>query len=220
MALGSVSEQYGRLSLREAGHRRISRRLVAGCLIAPLALLVVLAYADPPDPPWIPGIYDNGDYDDVVALITDGIGVSNSHAMWRYECVAKVIPRYVVTERVPLATTHAQIIRGPPPRARAPFSIPVGSNLSRGFLIGLATMTFSPRPPPSPLTGHHSGHHLTSGLRGATPRTHDPARGLDLRCLGAVIADRYPADAVGARFVPEHCHRASSLAQEDGCADA
>jgi hypothetical protein len=32
--------------------------------------LVSLAYARPPDPTWISGIYDDGDYDDVVIAIT------------------------------------------------------------------------------------------------------------------------------------------------------
>lgn len=32
--------------------------------------LTALAYASPPDPAWIRGIYDDADYDDVVVLIT------------------------------------------------------------------------------------------------------------------------------------------------------
>jgi hypothetical protein len=34
-----------------------------------LAGLVSLAYASPTDPTWITGIYDNADYDDVVAFL-------------------------------------------------------------------------------------------------------------------------------------------------------
>ena len=36
-----------------------------------LAALVPLAYATPPDPLWIAGIYDDGDQDDVVVLLVD-----------------------------------------------------------------------------------------------------------------------------------------------------
>src|SRR5262245_33666177 len=43
--------------------------LVVVILSAP-ALLLALAYASPPDPSWIPGIYDEADYDDVVTLVT------------------------------------------------------------------------------------------------------------------------------------------------------
>src|SRR5262245_29458675 len=118
MALGSLSERYSRLSLRGAGHRPGTRRLLAGCLITPLALLVVLACADPPDPPWIFGIYDNGDYDDVVGLVADGTGVSNSQTLWQFEGRAKLIELYAVTARVPRAPTHGQIIRGPPTKTR------------------------------------------------------------------------------------------------------
>jgi hypothetical protein len=38
------------------------------------AVLTPLAYASPPDPSWIAGIYDDGDYDDVVCLITSSNG--------------------------------------------------------------------------------------------------------------------------------------------------
>jgi len=45
-----------------------------GCLIflisAVLATIPTLAHASPPDPTWIPGIYDDADFDDVVGLVT------------------------------------------------------------------------------------------------------------------------------------------------------
>ena len=44
--------------------------LLLACLIS----LTPLAEARPPDPTWIPGIYDNADYDDVVRLLTSGSG--------------------------------------------------------------------------------------------------------------------------------------------------
>jgi hypothetical protein len=45
---------------------------VALALLLLLAVggLTPLAYASPPDPSWIRGIYDDADYDDVVNLIT------------------------------------------------------------------------------------------------------------------------------------------------------
>src|SRR5262249_16262763 len=43
--------------------------LIILLLIAP-ALILCFAYASPPDPSWIPGVYDDADYDDVVTLIT------------------------------------------------------------------------------------------------------------------------------------------------------
>jgi hypothetical protein len=44
--------------------------LPAVLILAAPALLVVLAYASPPDPSWISGIYDDADYDDIVTLVT------------------------------------------------------------------------------------------------------------------------------------------------------
>jgi hypothetical protein len=46
--------------------------------LIPVALLVVLtplAFASPPDPSWIRGIYDDADFDDVIVFLTSGGGV-------------------------------------------------------------------------------------------------------------------------------------------------
>lgn len=44
--------------------------LIALVLVLPVGGLKSLAYASPPDPSWVHGIYDDADYDDVVSLIT------------------------------------------------------------------------------------------------------------------------------------------------------
>lgn len=44
--------------------------LLLGCFVS----LTPLAQAVPPDPTWIPGIYDDADLDDVVCLVTSGDG--------------------------------------------------------------------------------------------------------------------------------------------------
>src|SRR6266542_3871889 len=93
MALGLVSERasraraaYSLCRSRPEGLWR-ARRLVAECVAAILVVSVILAYASPPDPSWIPGIYDDHDYDDVVGMVTDGTGVSDSQARQPVECV-------------------------------------------------------------------------------------------------------------------------------------
>jgi len=43
---------------------------LVGLIVLVLAALPALAYASPPDPSWIPGLYDDADYDDVVGLVT------------------------------------------------------------------------------------------------------------------------------------------------------
>ena len=57
------------------------RRICA--LIWPIAAavcgLVPLAYASPPDPAYLAGIWDNADYDDVVILVTSSVGSTATH---------------------------------------------------------------------------------------------------------------------------------------------
>lgn len=38
------------------------------------AALPAIAHASPPDPSWIPGVYDDADYDDVIVRVTSGTG--------------------------------------------------------------------------------------------------------------------------------------------------
>jgi hypothetical protein len=49
--------------------------LVRVVLVGMLALLTSLAYASPPDPSWISGLWDDGDHDDVVIRVIASAGV-------------------------------------------------------------------------------------------------------------------------------------------------
>lgn len=51
------------------------RSLLALVLLCASAALLPLAYASPPDPSWIRGVYDGADFDDVVVLLTSGSAV-------------------------------------------------------------------------------------------------------------------------------------------------
>ena len=44
-------------------------------LLGILLTLPLCAYASPTDPTWIPGLYDDNDYDDVILFITGAVGV-------------------------------------------------------------------------------------------------------------------------------------------------
>jgi len=48
-----------------------SRERYASVVLFVALAFVPLAYASPPDPTWIPGVYDAADYDDAVWLLTD-----------------------------------------------------------------------------------------------------------------------------------------------------
>jgi hypothetical protein len=92
---------------------------VAECVSAILVLSVVLTYASPPDPLWIPGIYDDHDYDDVVGMVTDGTGLSDSQTPQPAESVlAGFVLGVSTAERVQSPTGHRQTIRGPPNESR------------------------------------------------------------------------------------------------------
>src|SRR5215470_17572174 len=44
-------------------------------LAASMLMLTPLAYADPPDPTWLSGYWDDDDFDDVVGYVTSAIGL-------------------------------------------------------------------------------------------------------------------------------------------------
>jgi len=44
-------------------------------IIAALILIAPIAFASPPDPSWIAGIYDDADGDDVVTLVYETAGI-------------------------------------------------------------------------------------------------------------------------------------------------
>jgi len=48
--------------------------LVIWILLATVTVLTPLAYASPPDPLWIPGIYDDDDQDDVIVAVSNADG--------------------------------------------------------------------------------------------------------------------------------------------------
>jgi len=50
------------------------RTPLLGIVLALAAMMPTLAHATPPDPTWIPGVYDDGDYDDVVVRVTSATG--------------------------------------------------------------------------------------------------------------------------------------------------
>jgi hypothetical protein len=57
----------------------MSRRAsVALLLLSVLLTLPPIAYASPPDPVWIPGLYDDNDYDDVILFITGAVSAVDS----------------------------------------------------------------------------------------------------------------------------------------------
>jgi len=79
LVLAGSRGKTGRALLRSFSLIGSQARAVMRVLLVALVLIVpstlpALAYATPPDPSWIGGIYDDADYDDVVVLVTSGTG--------------------------------------------------------------------------------------------------------------------------------------------------
>jgi hypothetical protein len=78
--LGVVALHLAQAWIIDRGRARrgsVASTLWRGGLVASVLLVLTalpsLAYASPPDPSWIPGLYDDADYDDVVMLATSGV---------------------------------------------------------------------------------------------------------------------------------------------------
>jgi hypothetical protein len=60
--------------------RRLGPAPLTFLLCALIGTLSVLAYASPPDPSWVRGVYDDADFDDVVCLIIANAGLVDAAA--------------------------------------------------------------------------------------------------------------------------------------------
>jgi len=67
---------FGVSRISAGGKRLLSPALLIVLILIAPALLRTLAYASPPDPAWIHGIYDDDDFDNVVILITSGTAIA------------------------------------------------------------------------------------------------------------------------------------------------
>jgi len=93
------------------------RRSVAVLVIGVLLSLGALAHASPPDPDWLGGLWDNGDYDDVILLVTSGVGVADSHSIDDDARPTDIASRLVSTpdtNRLPARPLFSSPTRAPP----------------------------------------------------------------------------------------------------------
>jgi len=88
--------------------------LIAIALV--LGVLPALAYASPPDPSWVAGIYDGADYDDVVVLVTLATASVSLAPLADltpdFRVIEKLLPS--VEPATPAALTSLVFPRGPP----------------------------------------------------------------------------------------------------------
>jgi hypothetical protein len=77
-------------------------------------VLALLAWASPGDPTWLPGVYDNGDFDDaILALLSlDGSPRATAVAVETLEAGWTVLSRSLLTWSPPLPDAPSK--RAPP----------------------------------------------------------------------------------------------------------
>jgi len=92
-----------------------SRSCLIVLISAVLAATSGLAYASPADPSWIPGIYDDADFDDVVGLVTSADALPGPAS-------AAALPLVTLRTSPPAPLREVAILRFPtaPLHARAP----------------------------------------------------------------------------------------------------
>ena len=72
---------------------RANRQALVVLVVGLLLSLVPLAHSSPPDPTWMPGVWDNGDYDDIVTLVTSGSGLIDAAVDSEIDCLRVVFGR-------------------------------------------------------------------------------------------------------------------------------
>jgi len=78
-------------------HDGVLRKICVFALVAALLGLVPAAYADPPDPTWLSGYWDDGDFDYVVILIVKTCAVEaplfiDSGPLWTVVVGVELLP--------------------------------------------------------------------------------------------------------------------------------
>src|SRR5213594_1899261 len=96
------------------------RRLVGLTLVAVVLALVPAAHASPPDQSWIPGLYDNADFEDVVLLITGDLGATQPALVWSSRPVVSLGILVTPTATEPVPVPVSSVFGRAPPRAECP----------------------------------------------------------------------------------------------------
>ena len=92
--------------------------LLSGPLVVALLTLGAVAYASPPDPTWVAGLWDNGDHDDVVMLVTSMAAAADANLVpdvVQVPAVASVAT--LEPESISLETFSPNASRAPPAHA-------------------------------------------------------------------------------------------------------
>jgi hypothetical protein len=82
-------------------------RALTGVLLAALVTLTPLAYASPPDPTWISGVFDDDDNDDGVFLITSSTAAIDPFPLCAWHPIVVSSPALLPADWVVVSTPYA-----------------------------------------------------------------------------------------------------------------
>jgi len=96
--------------------RRRSMFALIVTLLAALVALTPLAYAEPPDPTWVSGFFDDGDNDDAVFLVTSGLATVDPFPLCDWSPFPVYGPRVDLEAPGPASTLYSSTTdaRAPP----------------------------------------------------------------------------------------------------------
>jgi hypothetical protein len=96
--------------------RRLSLLALMFALVTVLVAILPLAYAEPPDPTWVSGYFDDADYDDAVFVVTSSLATVDPFPLCDWSPFPVFGPR-VALDTPDLASTQyasAADARAPP----------------------------------------------------------------------------------------------------------
>jgi hypothetical protein len=132
-------------------------------IVVTLILIAPIAFASPPDPSWIAGIYDGADGDDVVTLVYETAGVEAVS-------LGSVLPlprAYTVSLASGPGVVHGfplhQFTRGPPPPPLSSSAMCAHVSMASRFTNSLGVL------PPPPLSSSAMCAHVSDNLPDSTP---------------------------------------------------
>ena len=85
----------------------VRTRGLAWVLLAALVALTPLAYASPPDPSWVSGVFDDDDNDDVIFLITSSTVAVDPCPLCAWHPIVVSWPALVPEDGVLASTPYA-----------------------------------------------------------------------------------------------------------------
>ena len=96
--------------------RRVMMLVIGGALLTAVVALTPLAYATPPDPTWVSGIFDDDDNDNGVYFVTSSTATLDPFPLCGWSPFPTSWPALALEDREPAPSHHISAVdaRAPP----------------------------------------------------------------------------------------------------------